>query len=213
MNFAEIKIVKSVISKEIGLLWIPFLIKCFIKKKSVFKNTHWINEESSESKFTKRLSFASTLYLELQKKFGKKKAFDVMRKILVPIGCNEQWQHLHTLKNNENTMDNLMAFNDLMDKKGTPRFNRREYLEQNDIICHFVITRCLFNDFFKETKTSELTRLFCEIDKEFFPEAFPGFDFHRGNSWENTIAYGKNRCEFIFERKTQNKTTYLPLRI
>jgi hypothetical protein len=59
-------------------------------------------------------------------------------------------------------------------------------------------------DFFTEVGTPELTRLFCEVDREFFPRAFPDLRFYRGDSWENTIAYGKNQCEFIFETK-QNK--------
>ncbi len=47
----------------------------------------------------------------------------------------------------------------------------------------------------------ELTRLFCEVDTEFFAEAFPEFRFHRGDSLENTVAYGKDHCVFIFERR------------
>jgi len=98
-------------------------------------------------------------------------------------------------------MERLMAFNNLMDQKGAPRFNKREYVKQDENICHFLITRCVFNDFFAETGTSELTKLFCEVDHRFFPEAFPDFRFHRGDSWENTIAYGKDHCEFVFEKK------------
>jgi hypothetical protein len=94
-----------------------------------------------------------------------------------------------------------MAFNNLMDKKGAPQFNKREYVKQNNNICHFIITRCVFYDFFTEAGTPELTRLFCEVDREFFPGAFPDFRFYRDGSWENTIAYGKNQCEFVFERK------------
>lgn len=125
-----------------------------------------------------------------------------MREILIPIGCNEQWNHLQSLGiSNEEPMKRLRAFNDLMDKEGTPQFNKREYVEQSDNICHFVITRCIFKDFFTEAGTPELTKLFCEVDKEFFPKAFPDFKFHRGSSWENTIAYGRDHCEFIFEKK------------
>ncbi len=39
------------------------------------------------------------------------------------------------------------------------------------------------------------------LSKEFFPKAFPEFEFHRDSSWKNIIAYGKDRCESVFERK------------
>ena len=37
----------------------------------------------------------------------------------------------------------------------------------------FRITRCLFHEFFTAVGTPELTQLFCAIDEEFFPRAFP----------------------------------------
>lgn len=125
-----------------------------------------------------------------------------MEDLLVSIGCNEQWEHLKSVDVPEGAgMARLMGFNERMDRKGTPRFNKREYVKQDERICHFLITRCLFHDFFTEAGTPELTKVFCEVDRRFFPEAFPGFRFHRGDSWENTIAYGKDHCEFIFEKR------------
>ena len=142
------------------------------------------------------------MYLELKARLGKEEAFEIVKNILVPLGCNEQWDHFQSLKVlSKGPMEQLKEFNDLMDRKGAPQFNERRYMKQNDEICHFVITRCVFSDFFSEVKTPELTKLFCDIDKEFFPKAFPGLTFHRGGSWENTIAYGMDHCEFIFERK------------
>jgi hypothetical protein len=98
-------------------------------------------------------------------------------------------------------MEQLMAFNDLMDRKGAPRFNKREYVKQDDDTCYFVIKRCVFKDFFTEAGTPDLAKIFCEVDREFFPKAFSDLKFHRGSSWENTIAYGREHCEFMFERK------------
>ncbi len=202
MRFAEIRILKSVLGREIGWSWIPTLMRTSIRKRSVFRNTHWIYEEGPETKFVKRLSLPSALFLGLQEGFGKERAFDIMRRIIIPIGYNQQWEHLKSLRlSDKEPMKRLMAFNDLMDMKGAPRFNRRKYVERNDDICHFVITKCVFKDFFNEAATPELTRLFCDVDREFFPKAFPDLEFHRGGSWENTIAHGKDHCEFIFERR------------
>jgi hypothetical protein len=99
-------------------------------------------------------------------------------------------------------MARLMAFHDLMDDRGAPRFNTRIYKEKTASRCHFVITRCVFMDFFAAVNAPELTRFFCEVDRRFFPDAFPDIGFHRGDTWENTIAYGKPECEFVFEKKT-----------
>ena len=202
MKIQEAKIIKSVLSKEIGWFWPLFLIKSLIKGNAIFKETHWAKAKAAESEFVKRFSLASAVYVGLGGKIGKEKAFKVVKKILVPIGVNEQWNHLDSLHLSENTgIARLMAFHNLMDKKGAPQVNKREYVKQNSSICHFVITRCVFYDFFAEVGMPELTKMFCEVDREFFPGAFPDFKFDRGNSWENTIAYGKNQCDFIFTKK------------
>ncbi len=202
MKIEEIKITKSVLSKEIGWLWPILLARCLIRKNAIFKKTHWAKIKNTETGLIKRLSLVTASYIELQAKFDKEKAFEIMRKIIVPIGCNEPMALLQSLKiSGKKPMKLLISYLDLVDKKGAGRFCNREYVKRNDNICHRVVTRCPFHGFFTETGTSELTRLFCEVDKEFYSKAFPELKFHRGSSWENTIAYGKDHCEFIFEKK------------
>jgi hypothetical protein len=201
MRIAQVRIITSALSKEIGWTWPLFLARCLVAKRTVFGNTRWARSKEPEAQYVKRLSLAVAIYSALSRRKGRERAFEVTRRMLVPIGCGEQWGHLRSLRPSESEpMRQLMAFNDLMDKKGAPRFNKREYLKPDADTCHFVITRCVFHDFFAEAGVPELTRLFCEVDREFFPFAFPAFTFHRGDSWENTIAFGKDHCEFIFER-------------
>ena len=95
-------------------------------------------------------------------------------------------------------MNTLIRYLDLVDEKGAGQFCNREYPEKTNIICHRVVTKCPFHNFFLEAGTPELTRLFCEVDKIFYAKAFPELEFSRGDLWENTIAYGKDHCEFIF---------------
>jgi len=148
MKIKEIKITKSVLSRNVGWLWAIFLIKCLFRKKSIFNKSRWSKSEGAESEFVKRFSFASAMYLKLQAKFGKEKAFETMKKILIPIGCSEQWKHFQSLEVfGKKPMEQLMEFNNLMDRKGAPQFNKRKYIKQDDNICHFVITRCIFKDF------------------------------------------------------------------
>jgi hypothetical protein len=197
----QITILKSVLKQELGRTWPLFLLSCLLKKKSLFSSTRWAKNSGAETEFVKRLSIIASVYRTLAEKSGREKAFNIIKKIVVPVGCSEQWAHFNSLAlSKERGMGRLMKFHNLMDREGAPQFNTRNYVKHNSTTCHFKITRCVFNDFFTEVQCPELTKLFCEVDKEFFPNAFPEFSFHRESSWENTIAYGKDHCEFIFER-------------
>ena len=211
MKPKQIQTIKSILNASIGWSWPVVLLKALIKKRKIYSETRWAKATGSEAEFVKRICVAPALYIELAETIGKHKAFEVLERLLVSIGCQEQWDHLNSMEMPEPSgMGRLMAFNELMDQKGAPRFNRREYVKQDDKMCHFVITRCVFYDFFSEVGTPELTKLFCEVDRRFFPEAFPDFRFHRGDSWENTIAYGKDLCEFVFEKKGNSEKNSAP---
>ncbi|MBN2098249.1 MAG: L-2-amino-thiazoline-4-carboxylic acid hydrolase [Dehalococcoidia bacterium] len=203
MKIRELKAVKDALSDLDGVRWRwPLLVsKGLVRKKAVFYSTQWGRERNAESDFVERFSLASAIYLDLVDRMGREKAFAAMRRILVPIGCSEQWAHLRSLGDvAETPMGRLMAFHNLMDKRGAPQFNQREYFELSESVCHFAIKRCVFHDFFTQAGTPELTRLFCEVDRDFFGAAFPELSFHRGDSWQNTIAYGRGFCTFIFEK-------------
>ncbi len=205
MNIKKQKslIVKTILKKELGFKWLFFLIKCSIRSKGIFRKSKWGKIENSESNFLKSYAVVAMLYLELKEIFDQDKAFKIMRDIVVPVGCIQQNALLaETNTSDDESMKKLMAFNNLMDKKGATQFNQREYVKKEDNICYFKIKRCVYKDFFDSLKIPEITKLFCEVDKDFFIPAFPNFNVHRGSSWENTLAYGKNECDFIFELKT-----------
>lgn len=198
----EDKIIESVLSEEIGSSWTSFLDKCLIRSTVVFKDTHWAKEKRAESELAKRLSFGTATYLNLVEKLGKEKAFEIMRKILIPISISEQQQKLATLDlSDRRGMDRLMAFRESERKDGVGRFNQETFIKQSSDILHYQVTDCFYACFFQEAGTPELTKLLCESDREFYPKAFPDLEFHRGSSWENTIGCGKDHCEFIFEKK------------
>lgn len=203
LKFKETKIAKSVLSKEIGWSWPLFLIKCLIRKNDIFKNTHWSKVSGAEANFVKRLPLVSAMFLELQNRSNKEQALEIMRKIIVPVGLNESLTSFRSIKiSGKDPLELLESYLDFVDEKGAGRFCNREYPKKNKNVCHRVVTKCPFHGFFSEAGTPELTKLFCEVDKEFYGKAFPELRFHRGSSWENTIAYGKDHCEFIFENVT-----------
>jgi len=205
MNIKKQKneIIKNVLKKEFGWRWLFFLIKSSIYGNKLFKTTKWgKNKDEAESKFLKSYAIVAALYIKLKKKFEKEKAFYIMKNIIVPVGCIQQNALLaETNLPDDKPMIKLMAFNNLMDKKGAAKFNEREYVKKQENICHYKIKKCVYKDFFNSLGVLELTEFFCEVDKKFFIPAFPKFKVHRGSSWENTIAYGKPECDFIFEKR------------
>lgn len=202
MRVKEGIIVYRVLSKEFGWVWPTLLINSLNRKNKLLGNTKWSKVKGEESEFVKRLPLVSALYLELVRRSDTEKAINTMRSIIVPIGLNESMEGFRTLENNDTTpMEYLVSYLDYIDEKGAGRFCEREYPEKNNHVCHRVVTKCPFHGFFSEVGTPELTQLFCEVDRMFYEKAFPELVFHRGDSWENTIAYGKDHCDFIFELK------------
>lgn len=199
-------IVKKVLKKELGWAWFFFLFRCLLLSKSLFKNSRWGKLKNAESNFIKPYAVVAMLCIKLKKKLGMEKAINAMRNIIVPLGCNQQNALMNSINiTDDEPMKRLMAFNNLMDIKSATQFNDRLYIKKTNNICHFKIRRCIYKDFFDAVNTPELTQLFCEVDKEFFIPAFPKFKVHRGSSWENTLAYGKKECDFIFEKLNINK--------
>ena len=99
----------SILNKYIGWSCPLFLFKSYVKKQFLFKKTSWSNKRDDETIFVKHLTLASTLYLELKKKFGGEKAFKITREIIISIGCNEQWKHFNSLNLKDKTpMEKLM---------------------------------------------------------------------------------------------------------
>ena len=203
MKLSEIRIIIPVFMRELGLSWLPYLTKCQVEKRKIFGQTHWAKGTSIESAFARRLSLSTAIYRDLSKRFDSANALELMREIVVPIGTKEQ---LHNLDkwgvSQKKGMDKLLAFYDVMGKDGIGQFVQRTFTEKNDNVLRFEVRNCFFNRFYEETGTPELTQLFCEVGIEFFSQAFPEFKFHRGDSLENTVAYGKDHCDFIFERKS-----------
>jgi L-2-amino-thiazoline-4-carboxylic acid hydrolase len=201
MKYKEVRIAIPVLSKEIGWSWPIFLFVILSRKNDIFIKTHWHRVKGAESNFMKRLPIISAMYLELINRYNKEKALEIMKKVIVPIGLNESMTEFRSLHiSEENQIKLLMRYLDLVDETGAGRFCIREYPEKTNNICHRVVTKCPFHTFFLEAGTPELTKYFCEVDQFFYAKAFPELNFHRGSSWENTIAYGKDHCEFVFER-------------
>ena len=204
MKIQDALVVRAVLRKDLGAQWPIVLLKAVGKSRALFRRTDWATSGGAEASFVRRLALPAAIYsliLDIPR-FGKEDALRIAGGLILEAGCREQWDHLESIETPERGgMARLMAFHDLMDDRGAPQFNTRIYREKTASRCHFVITRCVFVDFLSTVNAPELARFFCKVDRRFFPDAFPDFEFHRGDTWENTIAYGKPECEFVFEKK------------
>lgn len=205
MKIQDALAVRAVLRKGLGAQWLTVLLKAVGKSGALFRRTDWAASGGAEASFVRRLALPAAVYSLIldMPRFGKEDALRIVGGMILDVGCREQWNHLESMEMAERGgMARLMAFHDLMDDRGAPQFNTRIYREKTASRCHFVIVRCVFVDFFTAVNAPELARFFCKVDRRFFPDAFPDFRFHRGDTWENTIAYGKPECEFVFEKKT-----------
>jgi hypothetical protein len=202
MKTNDIKVIRSALKESLGLSWPLFLAKCGIYSNTVFKNTHWASTPGEESKFVKRMAIAPAIYLKLSERLGKEKAYEVMEQMFVAVSVEDLQSFLDTSGSYGKTaMERLLAFNEAYDTKGATRFMEKDVLRQDENTCHFIVKRCVVWDFMQEAGVPELTKPFCESDHVFFSKAFPEFEFSRGASRENTLAYGRSQCECLFEKK------------
>ncbi len=203
MKTGELKATASTLAEELGWRWPLTLIRAIRRGNAIFQETHWSHEDGAEAEFARRVAFSSGLYLALKEKHGQPKALWIIRRILVPIGCMEQWENLRSLDlSGRPPMERLRSFYDFMGSQGVGQFVERRIIESGEDKLSYEVRGCLFKRFYDEAGTPELTRLFCDVDHEFFSEAFSEFTFHRGGSRENTEAYGEEHCKFMFELNT-----------
>jgi hypothetical protein len=201
MKRGETDIIRSVLKDEIGPVWFLLLIRSVMKKGRLLRGTKWSHDKSAEGKFARRLSILASLYLVLREKYDRGVAFRIMSRIIVPTGCCEQWQNLKNLKvENKRGYERLKAFYDFMGEGGSGQFVERRLSSNTSKLVQYEVRDCLFARFFAEMGMLEIASLFCKIDRSFFPTAIPDYGFSRGDSWENSAAYGKDHCVFRFEK-------------
>ncbi len=194
----------SAIKTEIGWNWPVFLIHFLFNTNTLFRKTHWSGQsvKDGEAVHVRNLALFAAIYLKLLDKFGSQIALEKYHRITADFGLALQTQALHSFGiSNLNGMEQFMAYRKRMEQTAADRFNVREYLSVDQTTCHYILKRCIAYDFFSEIGTPELTRFFCKGDETFFAVTFPELEFTRGDSWENTIAYGKDHCEYILRAK------------
>lgn len=200
--------IKPILKEEYGSKWLPFFMKSFIRGSKIYGTTKWAsNKDNKEGSYIKSVSIVSGIYDCLKESREKDIALTIIEKIMYTL--------THTTDSFEAKINNIHAINNPLLRwskfyekavtTGVIQFNKIELLSHGQNRIHLRVKRCLFHDYFTEVGQAELTRFICHADKHSQAYLFEEYDFHRDDSWENTIAHDCAHCEYIWDMKEDYK--------
>jgi len=154
--------------------------------------------------FVEVTAFQTWMYIRLKERLGKKKAYEIVRAFILPVGLAVQQGNFRNVEDSR-TFENLIEYQQRTNREGPTRWNKMEVVEQSDHKYEFHVKNCMFHDFFTKLGIPELTKLMCEVDNAIFNTYLPEeVTFHR-NGIGNRIADGASFCHFVVERYEQHK--------
>src|SRR6516162_6708892 len=139
------------------------------------------------------------VYINLKKKIGQKKAFEIMR-VAILTGGLAQWNFAYRAAEEERTFKNLCDEEIKVNRTGPTRWNTLEVVERNEQRFEIKITRCVYHELTTAMGVPELTPVICQIDNAAFNSYLPDrVIFTRGGPGRR-IADGAKECNFIWQR-------------
>jgi len=138
------------------------------------------------------------VYINLKTAIGPKKAFEVMRIVILTAGVSKQNILFEPIRK-ERTFKNFIQQELEINKTGTTRWNTLEIVEQTSHRFEIKITRCLYHELTSSLGIPELTPIVCQVDNAVFNSYLPEqMTFHR-NGQGKRIADGNKECHFVWE--------------
>ena len=139
------------------------------------------------------------VYINLKKKLGQKRAFEIMR-VAILTGGVAQWNFAYRAAEEERAFKNLCDEEIKVNRTGPTRWNTLEVVERNEQRFEMKITRCLYHELTTAMGVPELTPVICQIDNAAFNSYLPDrVVFTRGGPGRR-IADGAKECNFIWQR-------------
>ena len=136
------------------------------------------------------------VYINLKKKLGQKRAFEIMR-VAILTGGIAQWNFAYRAGEEERTFENLCDEEIKVNRTGPTRWNTLEVVERTERRFEIKITRCLYHELTTAMGVPELTPVICQIDNAAFNSYLPDrVVFSRGGAGRR-IADGAKECNFI----------------
>lgn len=142
------------------------------------------------------------VYLNLKKKLGQKRAFEIMRVALLTGGTASQNLQFDTV-HKERNFQNFSALEIENNRSGLVRWNKMEVVERSERRFEIKITHCMFHEFALSLGIPEMTPIVCQIDNAMFNSYMPDeMLFDRGGIGRR-IADGKRECNFVWNLRDQ----------
>ena len=142
------------------------------------------------------------VYLNLKKKIGQHRAFEIMRVALLTGGTaaqNLQFDTVHKERNFQNFSELEIENN----RTGLVRWNKMEVVERTARRFEIKITRCMFHELAVVVGIPEITPIVCQIDNAMFNSYLPDeMTFDRG-LLGGRISDGKLECNFVWKLHQQ----------
>lgn len=140
------------------------------------------------------------VYLNLKKRIGKERAFEIMRLAMLTGGV-ARWNFEYGAAAERRTFDALCDRELEVNRVGVTRWNTLEVVERTADRFEVRITRCLYHELATSLGAPELTPVVCQIDNAAFNSYLPDeVLFHRGGP-DHRIADGAKECNFVWERR------------
>lgn len=145
------------------------------------------------------------VYINLKKKIGQHRAFEIMRVALLTGGTASQNLQFDTV-NMARNFQNFSALEIENNRNGLVRWNTMEIVERSALRFEIKITRCMFHEFASAVGIPEMTPIVCQIDNAMFNSYLPDeMTFDRGGIGQR-IADGKHACNFIWQMRQAAET-------
>ncbi len=142
------------------------------------------------------------VYINLKKKIGQQKAFEIMR-VAILTGGIVQWNLAYQAVDKKRTFETLCDEELLVSKTGPTRWNTLEVMARTPTRFEIRITRCLYHELAQSLGIPEITPIVCQIDNAAFNSYVPdGIVFDRGGP-NRRIADGKSECNFVWESRVE----------
>ncbi len=143
------------------------------------------------------------VYLNLRKRIGQHRAFEILRVALLTGGTAAQNLQFDTV-HKERSFQNFSELEIENNRSGLVRWNKMEVVERSARRFEIKVTRCMFHEFSISVGIPEMTPIVCQIDNAMFNSYLPDeMIFHRGGIGRR-IADGKRECNFVWELRQQS---------
>src|SRR5579864_251777 len=138
------------------------------------------------------------VYINLKKKIGQKKAFEVMR-VAILTGGIAAWNFNYKAAEKERNFQNLCDAEIEVNKTGFTKWNTLEVVERSARRFEIKITRCLYHELMTSLGVPELTPIVCQIDNAGFNSYMPDKVVFNRRGPGHRIADGAKECNFVWD--------------